>query len=86
MIPLLSRRKAYDYAERIRARLPLQLQKLRAALGLSKYALALIAGVSRDMIGAIERGDTIPSLYILAKLASGVRMTLTEFLRRLEDA
>ena len=81
-----SKRKAYDYAERIRARLPQRLKESRAAVGLSPYALSVRAGVSRDMVGCVERGDSIPGLHVLARLAHGVQMTLTEFVGPLEDA
>ena len=76
---------AHDYAERIRARLPRRLQELREAAGLSKYALAKKSGVSRDMVGCIEEGESIPTLHVSARLAYGVDLTLTEFVGPLED-
>ena len=54
--------EAHDYAERIRERLPRRLQELREAAGLSKDALAKKSGVSRDMVGCIEEGESIPTL------------------------
>jgi len=84
--PPPSRRKAYEYAERIRDRLPHRLRELRLALGLTAYALASIAGVSRDMIGDIEHGDSIPTLFLVSKLAHGLGLTLHQFLGPLEDA
>ena len=84
--PPPSRRKAYEYAERIRDRLPHRLRELRLALGLTAYALASIAGVSRDMIGDIEHGDSIPTLFLASKLAYGMGLTLHQFLGPLEDA
>ena len=42
--------EAFNYAERIRARLPRRLQELREAAGMSMYALWMKCGVSRDMI------------------------------------
>jgi transcriptional regulator with XRE-family HTH domain len=78
-------RHAYEYAERICARLPQRLIELRVAAGLSQYALAIRAGVSRDMIGDIERGVSIPTLFFAARLAFGLGMTLTEFVRAMED-
>ena len=53
--PQLSKRRAYDYAERIRARLPGRLQTARVAAGLSRYGLEQRSGISREMIGKIER-------------------------------
>ena len=41
---------AYDYAERIRERLPRRLQELRERCGLSKYGLASESGVSRSVV------------------------------------
>lgn len=44
---------AYDYAERIRERLPRRLQELRERCGLSKYGLARESGLSREYIGKL---------------------------------
>ena len=77
--------EAHDYAERIRERLPRRLQELREAAGMSKYALAKKAGVSRDMVGCIEEGESIPTLHVSARLAYGVDLTLTEFVGPMED-
>ena len=44
---------SYNYAERIRARLPRRLQELRESCGLSKYGLARESGVSREYIGKL---------------------------------
>jgi DNA-binding XRE family transcriptional regulator len=76
---------AYEYAERICAGLPKRLIELRVAAGLKPYALAIRAGVSRDMIGDIERGKSIPTLFLAARLAFGLGMTLTEFVRGMEE-
>ena len=84
-MPAPSDNSAFRYAERIRARLPRRLQELREAAGMSKYAFAKKAGVSRDMVGCIEGGESIPTLHISARLAYGVDLTLTEFVGSLED-
>ena len=52
---------------------------------MSKYALAKKAGVSRDMVGCIEGGESIPTLHVSARLAHGVEVTLTEFIGPLEN-
>ena len=44
---------SYNYAERIRARLPRRLQELRERCGLSKYGLARESGVSREYLGKL---------------------------------
>ncbi len=77
--------EAYDYAERIRERLPRRLQELREAIGLSMYALWLKCGVSRDTISRIEGGETIPGVHVLARLAWGVEKTITDFFSGIED-
>ena len=53
---------AYNYAGRICARLPRTLQEECETVGVSRYALEKRTGVSRDMIGDIEHGDSIPTL------------------------
>ena len=76
---------AYNYAERIRERLPRRLQELRERCGLSKYGLARESGLSREYIGKLERGAANPTLPVTAQLSHGMGMTLTEFTEHLED-
>lgn len=80
-----SRQEAYDYAERIRERLPRRLQELREAAGFTKYGLARESGVSREYIGKIERGKANPTLPVSAQLSHGLGMTLEQFARHLEN-
>ena len=84
--PQSSKRRAYDYAERIRARLPGRLQRARLAAGLSRYGLEQRSGISREMIGKIERGKTKkPSLHIVAQICYGAGMSLLELVALLEE-
>jgi transcriptional regulator with XRE-family HTH domain len=76
---------SYDYAERLCGRLARAVQEEREAAGMSRYALEKKCGVSREMTGCIESGDSIPTLHLGARLAYGMGMRLREFLRRLED-
>ena len=76
---------AYDYAERIREGLPRRMQELREGSGLSMYALWRRCGVSRDTISRIEAGETIPGVHVLARLASGVGVTLEGIFKGMED-
>lgn len=85
VMPPTPHHEAFQYAERIRERLPHRLQELREAAGMSKYAFAKKAGVSRDMVGCIEGGESIPTLHVSARLAYGVDLTLTEFVGPMED-
>jgi transcriptional regulator with XRE-family HTH domain len=81
----LPKHEAYDYAERLRARLPRTLQEKREAAGLSKYALEQRSGITREMIGRVELGKANPSLCLTAQLTHAMGLTLTEFLRKLDS-
>ena len=86
MSPRPSKLRAYDYAERIRTRLPGRLKRAREAAGLSRYGLEQRCGISREMIGKIERGKTKkPSLFIVAQLCHGMGMSLLELVALLEE-
>ena len=79
------KREAFDYAERICSRLPRRLLGAREAVRKSRYGLEQQTGVSRDMIGDIERAFSIPTLHLAARMAHGLGITLWEFVRELED-
>ena len=51
---------------------------------MSRYALEKRSGVSRDIIGDIEHGDSIPTLHLAGQLVHGLGMRLWEFVRKLE--
>ncbi len=76
---------AYNYTDRLCARLPRALQEGRETEGVSRYSLEKKSAVSRDMIGDIENGDSIPTLHLAARLAYGLRMKAWELVRRLEE-
>ena len=80
------KREAFEYADRIHARLPRRLQELREGAGMSRYALWMKCGVSRDMISRIESGKSVPTLHVAARLAYGVETTLKELCEPLDDA
>jgi transcriptional regulator with XRE-family HTH domain len=61
------------------------LQTARTSRGLSVSALAESAGVSRAMIGKVERGEAQPTAVLLARLAGALGMTLSELVARAED-
>ena len=52
---------------------------------MSMDALRLKCGVSRDMTSRIEGGESIPTLHVVARLASGVEAPLTEFVKPIDD-
>jgi transcriptional regulator with XRE-family HTH domain len=61
------------------------LQSARRARDLSAAALADRSGVSRAMIGKIERGTAQPTAALLGRLAGALGMTLSELVARAED-
>ena len=53
---------------------------LRAEKGMSQECLALQSGINRTYIGEIERGEKSPSLNTIAKIASGLNISIkTEY-------
>lgn len=57
-----------------------RLRMLRRRLGLSLDACAERCGVSKAMLGQIERGESSPTVARLWKIASGLRVPLSYFL------
>jgi transcriptional regulator with XRE-family HTH domain len=60
-------------------------QQARIAQDLSVNALAERSGVSRAMIGKIERGEAQPTAVLLGKLSGALGMTLSELVARAEN-
>jgi transcriptional regulator with XRE-family HTH domain len=61
-------------------------QSARLARELSVNALAERSGVSRAMIGKIERGEAQPTAALLGRLSAALGMTLSELIARAESA
>jgi transcriptional regulator with XRE-family HTH domain len=59
-------------------------QTARRAQGLSTEALARRSGVSRAMIGKIERGEAQATAALLGRLSAGLGMTLSELVAHAE--
>lgn len=59
-------------------------QAARLDRGLSASALAERSGVSRAMIGKIERGRAQPTAALLARLSAALGVTLSELISRAE--
>jgi transcriptional regulator with XRE-family HTH domain len=66
------------------ASLAATLQSARISRDLSVNALAERSGVSRAMIGKIERGEAQPTAVLLGKLSGALGMTLSELVARAE--
>jgi XRE family transcriptional regulator, regulator of sulfur utilization len=63
-------------------------RSLRERRGLSQEALSSLAGLSRGFLGEIERGDSVPSIETLQKLADalGEKLSyLVSLYEQLED-
>lgn len=68
------------------ARLAERLRTERVARGWSMAELADRAGVSRAMIGKIEKGEASPTAALLGKIAAALNLTLSTLLARAENA
>lgn len=62
------------------------LKQARTERKLSQEALAELAGVERNYIYYLERGDSAPTLLVLMGLARGLGMSLSDFARLIEEA
>ena len=78
-------RETHEYAERVFLRMVKRLRAVREARGLSRYALAEAAGMSRDMVGCIEAGKSCPTVIVLAKVALAFRTPLPKLVAVLCD-
>ncbi|HEX4016435.1 MAG TPA: XRE family transcriptional regulator [Frankiaceae bacterium] len=65
-------------------RLARAVQQARLDRRLSVTELAEQSGVSRAMIGKIERGDVQPTAALLARLSGALELTLSELIARAE--
>ena len=58
-----------------------RVRALREAMGLSLRDLGERAGVSAQMIGQVERGETSPTLAVANRIAGGLELSLSQLLR-----
>ena len=56
----------------------MNLKRIRTARGYSLDMVAEQTGVSKSMLGQIERGEANPTIGILGKIVSGLRVELTD--------
>jgi transcriptional regulator with XRE-family HTH domain len=59
------------------------LRSIREEVGLSQENLALKAGLHRNYIGILERGEQNPSLLVMLKISKALGVTLAELLAKL---
>lgn len=55
-----------------------KIKKLRIAKGMSQDELAKKSGISRVAIGNYERGDRVPKIDVLSKIAVALEVSLSE--------
>ncbi len=63
----------------------LRVKALRESSGFSLRDLAARSGVSAPMLSQVERGETSPTLAVAARIAAGLDLRLSQFLRLDED-
>lgn len=56
------------------------LKRIRKDMSLSLDATAQMTGVSKAMLGQIERGESIPTISTLWKISTGLKVTISNFI------
>lgn len=64
----------------------INLKKIRQVKGYSLDFVAEQTGVSKSMLGQIERGEANPTIGILGKIMSGLRVDLNDLVRNPDEA
>ncbi len=62
--------------DEIQAVIGLNVRKAREAMGISQFDLALESELHRNMIDLIERGQTMPTVYTLLKVAKALNTSI----------
>lgn len=63
----------------------IEVRRARTALKLSQEDLADRAGIHRNYVGMIERGERTPTLAAIEGLARGLRLKVSELILRAES-
>ncbi len=61
-------------------------KKIREARKMSLDTVSRLSGVSKSMLGQIERGEVNPTISVLWKIANGLKISFTSFLERETEA
>lgn len=56
------------------------LRSLRSSAGISLGELSKLTGVSKSMLGQIERGESSPTISTLWKIATGLKVSFTDLM------
>ena len=65
--------------QNLAAKLGVKIRTLRKTAGLTQGELAEIAGISASFIGYVERGQQMPSLKMVERIAHGLKLPLKIF-------
>jgi transcriptional regulator with XRE-family HTH domain len=66
--------------ENLQSTIASNLKQLRQERNLSLNQLAQLSGVSKSMLGQIERGEVNPTISIMWKIADGLKVSFTQML------
>lgn len=75
--------KHMDY---LNQNISMNLKRIRLSKGYSLDVVAEQTGVSKSMLGQIERGEANPTIGTLGKIVSGLRVSLTELVKTPEES
>ena len=70
--------------DQVPARFGRLVREARHAAGLSQDELGYRAGVTRNYVGEIERGERCPSLVVVIRLVEALDLRLSKFLAPLD--
>ncbi len=57
-----------------------RIREIRKSMKLTQSQFAELAGLSEDSVGKIERGDTVPTIDTLYKIATGLKVPIEKLL------
>lgn len=60
------------------------MRRRREARGLSQEGLAADAGLHRNTIGLLERGERMPTILVVQQIAAALGTTMSELLAEVE--
>lgn len=63
-----------------------QLRKARIAAGLTQEAVAAKAGLSREYVSHLERGEYSPTVDVLLRVGAALNTSAWRLLRRVEES
>ncbi|MFR7383404.1 MAG: helix-turn-helix domain-containing protein [Anaerostipes sp.] len=70
-----------DYQSYLSHNVAVNLKRIRTSKGMSLDVLSEQTGVSKSMLAQIEKGTANPSLGVLGKITSGLRIEFQELIR-----